>query len=268
MKKFGNILIVICLILLVYGCKKDMSFIPGGEFIMGSNKKDTNDMALEFGIPVPLYKDEYPEHKVMLKGFYIDYHEVTNKEYKKFVDAVDHRPPDHWDGTMYPKGRGEHPVVFVSWHDANDYCKWKKKRLPTEEEWEKAARGTKGLKYPWGNDFDIEAANIFLSSRNKRDTMPVKSFKEGKSPYGLYDMIGNVWEWTDSWYMPYPGNDNPGNSDFGRKFRVTRGQSYMGIGHFPRDEAINLMKVLSRASSRFYDYSTARQPDLGFRCAK
>ena len=168
-----------------------MVLIPAGEFQMGSNDSDARD-------------DEKPVHTVYLDAFYMDVYEVTNAQYKKFVDAnpqwgKDRIPSSYrslsylrdWSGNNYPTGKGNHPVVDVSWYGAMAYAQWAGKRLPTEAEWEKAARGgLVGRKYPWGNSIDSSMANY---SDDFANITPVGSYPA--NGYGLYDMVGNAWEW-------------------------------------------------------------------------
>jgi formylglycine-generating enzyme required for sulfatase activity len=163
-------------------------------------------------------EDEKPPHKVYLDAFYISRCPVTNAEYKKFVDATgrdvpfakeDWAKPYNWDKKTrnYPNDKANHPVVLVSWYDAVEYCIWAGVRLPTEAEWEKAARGTDGRTYPWGNGWDQNLCNNRTSPYE--DTVPVGSYPRGASPYGVMDMAGNAWEWTDDWYKSYPGAPTP-----------------------------------------------------------
>ena len=166
-----------------------MVLIPAGDFQMGSNTGDP---------------DEKPVHTVYVDAFYMDIHEVTNAQYKQFVDAnpqwrqaripTDYHDGEylkHWNGNNYPTGKGDHPVVYVSWYGAMAYAQWARKRLPTEAEWEKAARGgLVGRKYPWGNSIGPSQANY---GSHVGDTTTVGSHPPNK--YGLYDMAGNVWEW-------------------------------------------------------------------------
>ena len=213
-----------------------MVFVPAGEFIMGSD--DGNE-------------DERPAHTVFLDGFWIDKYEVTNAEYKGFVDATGQPPPHHWEGGTYPEGKGDHPVVWVSWHDAQAYCQWAGKRLPMEAEWEKAARGTDGRKWPWGNSFDTSKCN----SGGSGDTVPVGSYPAGASPYGAQDMAGNAWEWTADWYEAYPGSGYI-SSRFGQKNKVMRGGSWFDGPALVRCSARN-------SAAPKFSFST-----IGFRCAK
>ena len=167
----------------------DMVLIPAGNFQMGSNNSNP--------------ADEKPVHTVYVDAFYMDIHEVTNAQYKQFVDANpqwgqariptdyhDGEYPKHWNGNNYPTGKGDHPV-YVSWYGAMAYAQWARKRLPTEAEWEKAARGgLVGSKYPWGNSIDPSQANY---GNHVGNTTTVGSYPSNK--YGLYDMTGNEWEW-------------------------------------------------------------------------
>ena len=187
---------------------RDMVLVAAGPFLMGSDS----------GFP-----DEAPRHELDLPAFYVDVHEVTNAEYKRFIDATGKAPPGHWDRGIYLEGEERHPVVGVSWEDAAAYAKWAGKRLPTEAEWEKAARGTRGNAYPWGTKWDPEALN-----RLPDRAMPVMSFEKGKSPYGCHDMAGSVWEWTASVYQPYKGSAH--RSDMFGKAHVARGGAVIGKG--------------------------------------
>ncbi|HLB94844.1 MAG TPA: SUMF1/EgtB/PvdO family nonheme iron enzyme, partial [Nitrospiria bacterium] len=137
-----------------------MVTVPGGEFMMGTDEMDTEDKATEYGITKPWFMDEHPAHRVNLPTFYIDRHEVTNAQFRPFVQQTGRRPPPDWEGGHYPKGKDHHPVVHVTWEDARAYCQWAGKHLPTEAEWEKAARGKDGRRYPWGNEFDGAKANV------------------------------------------------------------------------------------------------------------
>ncbi len=215
-----------------------MVYIPGGEFIMGSDEGN---------------EDERPQRTVYVDGFNIDIYPVTNAEYKEFVDATGHAPPRHWEGNTYPEGKGDHPVVWVSWHDAQAYCQWAGKRLPTEAEWEKAARGTDGRKWPWGNTFDPTKCNAKESGIG--ETTPVGKYPEGASPYGVMDMAGNVWEWTADWYEAYPGSSYQ-SARFGQKNKVMRGGSWFDPSTFVR------CSVRNKAKPDF-SFST-----IGFRCAE
>ncbi|MBI5562280.1 MAG: formylglycine-generating enzyme family protein [Deltaproteobacteria bacterium] len=222
---------------------KGMVLVPAGEFTMGSND---------------WWPKSQPEHKRNLKAFYIDKFEVTNKRYKAFVDGAKHPAPDHWPGGKMPVAREDHPVVFVDWHDADAFCKWEGKRLPTEPEWEKAARGADKRAFPWGAKFDKDKANT--PQYDHKDTMPVGSFENGKSPYGAYDMAGNVWEWTADWFNPYPGNAHP-DENYGDKFKTVRGGSWYDCTYYK-------CGISAPAYNRIFFNPKTKNNNFGFRCAK
>jgi formylglycine-generating enzyme required for sulfatase activity len=226
-----------------------MVLIPAGKFIRGSDHR----------LP-----DEGPQYMAETKAFYIDKYEVTNLQYKQFIDATGRKSPNHFRNRTYPEGKVDHPVVFVSWYDAHDYCKWAGKRLPTDIEWEKAARGTKDDRdYPWGDDFDVNKVNSpvrWKSLNVEGDTTPVGSFEAGKSPFGLYDMAGNVWEWTDSWYVQYPGNNWP-SENYGEQYKVLKGGSWWDCSYYQ-------CGVSAPVFNRSYFKQGVKNSSFGFRCAK
>jgi formylglycine-generating enzyme required for sulfatase activity len=162
----------------------DMVFIPKGEFNMGS--KD--------------HSDEVP-HKVVVDGYHIDKYEVSNAQYKEFMRATMHPAPAYWDDPRLNKP--DQPVVGVNWYDSNAFCEWKGKRLPTEAEWERAAKGPDESHYPWGHKIDPTRANY---GQNVGKTQPVDSYPNGVSGYGLYNMAGNVFEWVSDWYTNFPAH--------------------------------------------------------------
>ncbi len=222
---------------------KDMVLIPAGEFIMGSNDR---------------WDDENPEFISKTSAYLIDIHEVTNSQYKKFVDETRYPSPVFWDGDEIPKGLEDHPVTYVSWNEASSFCRWSGKRLPAEAEWEKAARGEMGRTFPWGNEFNPSKSNS-PESGNK-GTRPVRSYESGKSPYGIYDMAGNVWEWTSSWYQPHPGNNIP-NPRYGKTNRVIKGGSWFDCLEYGCG-----LSALSYNRGAFVP--STRNNTIGFRCAK
>jgi formylglycine-generating enzyme required for sulfatase activity len=220
-----------------------MVAIPAGSFTMG------NDAGGD---------DEKPAHPVDLPAFQIDRFEVTNAEFARFVQATGYQTDSERAGEnktwrTYAEGRDNHPVVKVSWNDAAAYCQLAGKRLPTEAEWEKAARGTDSRLYPWGNDWD--PARLNGRDGGRRDTAPVGSFPAGAGPYGTLDMAGNVWEWTADWYKAYPGNTRP-SQYYGEKFKVLRGG-----GWFDTQAQVT-------TTNRSSNIVTAANDDIGFRCAK
>lgn len=232
-----------------------MVYIAGGRFIMGSTGQE-GKVGFQIGV------DEIPQRVINLAAFYVDKYEVTNSQYQKFIDATGRAAPvDPHDPLYYswvngkpPAGQENHPVVYVSWSDAEDYCRWSGKRLPTEEEWEKAARGSDGRAWSWGNTFDEARCNVYESS--PLWTTPIGSYPEGVSPYGVYDMCGNVAEWTASWYQPYPGTRLQ-RASFGQHFKVARGGAWV-LPYEPWSRATN------RNLAQPPDY---RHRSLGLRCA-
>ncbi|HEY4485735.1 MAG TPA: SUMF1/EgtB/PvdO family nonheme iron enzyme [Nitrospiria bacterium] len=217
--------------------------IPEGAFIMGSDDR---------------WPDEGPQRKVYTDSFYIDKYEVTNAQYRRFVEAGGRPAPDHWAGGPPPARIADHPVTFVSWFDANDYCHWLGKRLPVAVEWEKSARGTDGRWFPWGNNFDAKKANV--PQRKLGGTTPVGKFPQGDSPYGVSDLSGNVWEWTSGWYKAYPGNRRP-TENYGEKYRVLKGGSWVDCsGYHCGISAPNF--------NRSFFHPATKNKGFGFRCAR
>lgn len=183
----------------------DMVFIPSGEFMMGTAKAQVEELSKH--VHPSLFGLEVPRRRVCAKAFYVDRYEVTNRQYLEFVRATGHRPPHYWLNKTYPQGHDDHPVIGVDWHDAAAYAGWAGKRLPTEEEWEKAARGTDGRLYPWGNSWVPGSCNLDDSSDGhiRFSTAPVGSFPQDRSPYDVMDMAGNVAEWTSTESTQNPG---------------------------------------------------------------
>ncbi len=214
-----------------------MLYVAGGNYVIGRDDGD---------------KLESPMHSVQISPFFIDKTEVTNEAYKAFIDATKRPAPATWKDGTYPEGRANWPVTDVSWEDATAYAAWAGKRLPTEEEWEAAARGTDGRVYPWGNEYRTGVANIQTGG-----ITDVGKFQAGASPSGALDMVGNVWEWTATEFDVYPGNtaQPPANLESGKTYRVIRGGAYDG-------------SKLHAASYRGYLISDQPYPKVGFRCAK
>lgn len=241
------------------GPPTEMVLVPAGDFIMGSDDIDTTGKSEEFGFNEPWFLPEHPQHKVTLKAYYIDQFEVSNGSYKAYLMGTGRVHRNELAKIMQPMQLlvNEHPVRNVTWFDADDYCKSVGKRLPTEAEWEKAARGPNGNEYPWGNDWHPDYLN---SGGKETQVTPVGSFPQGKSPYGVFDMAGNVMEWTADWYEGYPGTDYQ-SPKYGQKAKVVRGGGWGGVGHY-------VIPHYFRAAYRFDFAPDQRFNDIGFRCAK
>lgn len=240
----------------VYG---DMVQIPAGPFFMGSNDGP---------------EDERPEHRVDLGAFAIDRTPVTNRQFAEFLNARGPRGPkgERWydfddaDARIHQRDRkwvadsgyGDHPVVEASWYGALAYCEWADKRLPTEAEWEKAARGTDKRKFPWGHLAPDRSRAQFNAGWN--ETVAVGSFPAGAGPYGVLDLAGNAWEWVSSAYLPYPYDARDGREDLTHHHvRGTRG----GGHDSPPDQLTTLYR--GRTVSRNF---RSGHHNIGFRCAR
>ncbi len=225
--------------------EQSMVLVPAGTFNMGSLMGD---------------EDEQPVHPVYVDAFLMDKHHVSVGHYARFLDATSHDAPPDWS-IMNRSQHQNRPVANVDWLDANAYCHWVGKRQPTEAEWEKAARGTDGRTYPWGNEHPRKSyANLRQEHWNNHEALaPVGAFEEGKSPYGIYDMAGNVWEWVSDWYAPDYYKNSPSRNPAGPprgNHKVIRGGSW-GSG------AESL-----RSSERETHVPSFRGFGTGFRCAK
>jgi formylglycine-generating enzyme required for sulfatase activity len=258
-----------------------MALIPEGPFPRGS--------AAGQGDP-----DEQPQRSIALAAFYLDRYEVTNRRYQAFLKATNHRVPEHccdfsyniWKGTEFPVALANHPVANVDWFDAEAYCKWAGKRLPTEAEWEKAAKGGKRRAFPWGDTWDrtrangvaywagkdfatleeakawwAEAGSEVITKKGFQGmlTLPVEALEYGAAPGGLMHMAGNVWEWVADWYdqayYAASPDRNPRGPETG-EFKVTRGGSWLNDRH--------LLRTTARDGAR----PSMRNHGTGFRCAK
>jgi formylglycine-generating enzyme required for sulfatase activity len=269
----------------------EMVLIPAGSFAMGSSPADiargvdecrTRAKAEHEPKCEGWFRSEGPQHQVVLDAYYIDRHEVTNAQFEAFARATGYRTAAERDGYGWvyqddqgawrwkkvggatwraPGGAGTtavptHPVVQVAWPDAEAYCRWASKRLPTEAEWEKAGRGPDGRRYPWGNEWDPTRAN---ARRAARGTTPVGNHPPGASAYGAHDMAGNVWEWAADWYgadyyQKSPERNPPGPASGDQ--RVLRGGSWVNEPFF-----LGLAHRLSGAPD-------SRSANIGFRCAR
>ena len=261
-------------------CAEDMVLIPTGEFVMGSDETDLDSL-----------NDEYPEHVVNLSAYEIDLYEVTNQEFADFLNSYGSNvSPEGYQmhSTVYghitpvggtwwvDAGYEDHPVNWVTWYGANTFCDYYGKRLPTEAEWEKAARGgcefgtdpeecdhQDERTYPWGEGIDCEHANYSpdygIGDTCMGETTPVGSYTLGVSPYGPYDMAGNVWEWVHDWhdadYYDYSPAVDPQGPESGSD-RVTRGGSWIIDSRY------------NRCASRVTSNPTDKYSNVGFRCAR
>lgn len=243
----------------------DMVQIPAGNFIFGTNEQDTEGEALALGIPKPWYVDEGPQQKIFLKSFYIDRYETTNRRYKAYVDAVGAVAPRDWKNNKYPEDKADYPVVWVNWYDATNFCEWAGKRLPSEKQWEKTARGENGNQYPWGNEFHREYANLPEKPGSKNTIVKVGSFPKGATPLGIYDLAGNAWEWTDDDYAPYKDSTYK-SPNYGTGFKVIRGVSGSDIGHFPGSAYFLVLQKFARSGFRQFVNPDEGSLDVGFRC--
>jgi len=268
----------------------EMILIPEGEFLMGTTDEEMAELKNKFS------NEEfagYPQHKVWLDAFYIDKYPVTNAQYMRFVKETGYRTPEGeaqlygevgGAGPLQTKGltnfkpwghpdfnRSDQPVVCVSWEDAVAYAEWAGKRLPTEAEWEKAARGTDGRIYPWGNELpeqdDLYRANEWMLFAGRptagylgyKYIAPVGSYPQGASPYGVQDMAGNVEEWVYDWYDSTYYLESPARNPKGPiegTGRVTRGGSW------------NDLYMYLRCATRGPKLPTKASVFLGFRCAR
>jgi formylglycine-generating enzyme required for sulfatase activity len=216
----------------------EMVLIPAGEFIMGSDLARTPPL-------------EVPEHTVDLPSYYMDVYELTNGEWIQFLTESDYGPKGDWR-RFYSIGKEDYPVVNVTWEDAKTYCKASGKRLPTEAEWEKAARGTDGLKYPWGEVWKSESNT---EEHGVRNNIEVGEMPADRSPFGIYDMMGNTQEWTANELEPYPDNPDSRDESFRNNFMAVRGGSYAMRGRS--------MALYMRSA-----YLADAQYGIGFRCAR
>lgn len=226
----------------------ELVLIGAGEFTMG-------------------HKDSYdtlPVRRMNLPAFYIDKYEVTNKRYKRFIDATGYKVPWSqesavaayiwdWQKRMYPQGKGDDPVVLVNWEDAKAFCAWAGKSLPTEAQWEKAARGVNGKPYPWGNIWEAKKANT--SESGVKQTAPFGSFTDDVSEYGVHDLAGNISEWVEEWFAPYPGNPMT-NYEERNKYKILRGGSW------------DYANSIANGYHRQYALPQSQMTAIGFRCVK
>lgn len=254
----------------------DFVLIPDGEFFIGSDpSKDRHAQP-----------DEMPAHHLIVSDFYMMRNPVTNSQYRQFVEATGHRAPLFWKDGIFPEDKADHPVVGVAYHDTIAFCKWAAEvtglpvRLPTEPEWEKAARGTDRRLYPWGDEWEADRCNS--SEAKSNGTVPVGHFSPaGDSPYGIAGMGGNVQDWLISIFGPYPYDpedgrekliEDPESKELTPEFHET------GTTSLPQSMEASLgkstirggswrqPKVESRCAYRSWAAPMHRSDDTGFRC--
>ena len=245
-----------------------MVYVPSGNYWMGSSADDALRECQKYRSDClrDWFISEEPKHMVYLDAFYIDKYEVTQADYRECVSIGSCKQNSNNDGFMGDR----QPVVGVGWYDANTYCEWAGKRLPTEAEWEKAARGTDGRNFPWGNEFDSKKANFCDKNcmanwaYKKLDdgyskTAPVGSYPTGASPYGAMDMSGNAAEWVNDWYdnqyYKISSEQNPKGPASG-SVRVVRGSTWLSLPNF------------LRSSTRYSLTPDERSSNVGFRCSR
>jgi len=221
-----------------------MVLVPAGEFTMGSDEGDD---------------DEQPVHRVFLDSFYLDVFEVTNGQFAKFVAAIQSEPPWGFADQETPVVHADHPVRWVNWLEATGYCLWAGKRLPTEAEWEKAARGPEGRVYPWGNESPTPAHAVFGLKEGTETVSPIGNRDPGRSPYGVHDLAGNLYEWVADWYDEAIYTIQPTINPRGPVEGTTKGQRGGSYINSP---------YRLRASFRTKSDPTEHDPHVGFRCAQ
>ncbi len=255
-----------------------MILIPAGEFRMGSTEAQISGFLKDFeGVQFNAFQAEIPQRQVSLNAYYIDQDEVSYRRYREFLESTGRDAPAFWENERFHQP--DHPVLGVTWYDATAYCTWSGKRLPTEAEWEQAARGSQGYAYPWGNSWDSQRTNTasywagkpFLSIANwaewmqtaldqgKAGPLEVGTFSNGVSPFGVHDMAGNVSEWVFDWYSPYESQPtlihNPSGPDSGT-MKVHRGGSW------------SVSSIFARSTYRARENPEKKSPYIGMRCAK
>jgi formylglycine-generating enzyme required for sulfatase activity len=221
-----------------------MVLVPAGEFTMGSDEGDD---------------DEQPVHRVFLDSFYLDTFEVTNGRFAKFVTAIQSEPPWGFADQETPVVDADRPVRWVNWLEATGYCLWAGKRLPTEAEWEKAARGTDGRPYPWGHEPPTAAHAVFGLKEGDETVSPIGNRSLGRSPYGAHDLAGNLYEWVSDWYDDAFYQTAPTSNPRGPSEGTTKGQRGGSYINSP---------YRLRAAFRTKGDPTEHAPHVGFRCAQ
>ncbi|MBN2134472.1 MAG: SUMF1/EgtB/PvdO family nonheme iron enzyme [Acidobacteria bacterium] len=263
----GIILIGLCLYAYLIWISKDVYIntkvlVPAGEIRIGLSEEEAINLSNLYNWDLDKFAPELPGLVKSNEAFYIDRYEVTNRQYKEFVDVTGHPAPEHWPGGEFPFSNDFDPVVGISLEDAKAYAKFRGGRLPTESEWMLAAGGNYRILFPWGNDLETSfpISTVLSSPANNQEANYIQSATVGwfftdLSPFGCFDMGGNVMEWVDDPYEPFPGNTKINlEPDFDKKYHLVKGGSY------------NHPIINSRISSRFGIPADAKKLDVGFRC--
>lgn len=268
-----------------HSAPKGMILINPGGFVRGIDKASASDenkqrsakREIKKAVSKEAFEDEGPARMIYLSAYYIDKYEVSNAQYIEFIKATDYPAPAYWD--HHELNQPNQPVTGVNWYDANAYCHWANKRLPTEAEWEKAARGPAGSIYPWGNELDYSKANFQKGKTGQKHvTAPVDAYPEGKSYYGVYNMAGNVFEWVQDWYDPdYYKKSKDVRNPKGPQFGIKIGTA----GTYLNQQVTGKKKVIRGGSwfapaqsitttHRFWNdpMNNSYGVGLGFRCAR
>lgn len=237
------------------GCKAgtEMIHIPSGFFLKGTTEETVKELASKFGYHTSWLANESPQREVDLPDFQIDRYPVSNQSYYEFCKSTGHAPPKHWNRQTPPELLLDHPVRFVNQEDALAYAIWAGKRLPTENEWEKAARGTDGRLYPWGDEFDPNACCWNRSGSEGNTTDSVHAHPSGASPYGVMDMAGNLFEWC------MDGPEGGAQLD-----RAVRFSAFLKGGAWITTEVLDL-RCAARGNSGHINNASSF---YGFRCVK
>jgi formylglycine-generating enzyme required for sulfatase activity len=241
----------------------DWVTVPAGGFLMGTSSDRDTGGSCEAGSPDPAPTDSppalgSPRHAVDLDAYAITRTPVTNDQYAAFVRGTGARPPGHWEGTRPPRDLRDHPVVYVDWHEARAFCGWAGGRLPTEAEWEHAAAGVTGRRWPWGDEPPGTSRAWFGHPEDPIGTRPVDAHLSGATPTGMLDLAGNAWEWTSSLHRAYPYRVEDGRED-----PDVSGQRVLRGGSFRSPDAGYL-----RCAFRSRSHPTRRRDHLGFRVAR
>lgn len=235
--------------------------IPGGDFPMGTDHADAQRMAQQYGWRATRFHDESPQHTVHLDAYYICQYPVTVAQYERFLEETGALPPACWDDPRFTAPR--QPVIGVARYDAQAYADWAGLRLPTEAEWEKAARGPDGRRWPWGNEWHPQRANTRDSGIGHPTPVDCFTAAGNVSPYGVCDMVGNVWEWCQDRYAA----DFYANSPHANPLCTKPTIHYDGH-YLLRGGSWYSIAERARCAARYDRFAQMRRRHVGFRCAR